>query len=1323
MTNKIKILLFENSTEEIEQTLAEIEKAKIPFDLEKVSAKDSFVSSLNTYRPDIILSDYTLPDFNSLAALRIARDIYPDIPFIIISDPVGEEAAVRCIKAGADDYVVRDNIDRLGAAMQTVFENKRTQAEKSPAEKFFTDSEETLRLVFEASNEAIWEWLPVTDEFNWSHRAADLFGLTEDDPPLNGERITKLLHPEDKQPFFDVLRSHMKYNEPFHVEFRMRQKDGTYKWFLARGNAASRNNDGTVTRMVGSVVDIQQRKEYEEALRESEERYKSLFENNHTVMLLVDPGTGRVVDANPAACTFYGYERDDLRSLRISEIIALPEDQITGRVKAIQQGEQQKFRSRHCLASGEIRDVEALTGQITVRGKRLLYSIVNDVTERRRAEEALKQSHEFYLTLFEKFPGMIWRSDKDGNIDYVNQSMLHFTGRAIEEETGWKWLEIVHPDDREMVEKSQSQYIKNRKPFQMEYRLRDRNGEYRWIIDAGKPYEDSEGNYTGYIGACYDISQRKLTEERMNHVNRLYSVLSHVNQAIVKIQDQNVLLHEVCKVSVDQGRFVMAWIGFHDTDSNTIQPVAQYGNDSGYLDSVKFSLSKDEEEYSPAQIVLTGGQSYITNDIETDPNIAAHRTEALACGFRSAASFPIQSNDSVIGVFTVYSGEVNYFNAQEIQLLEEIAEDISFAIQKIADDEKRLEAERSLQVSEERFRSLVQSMDDIVFVLDRKQRHIGVYGKWLEKFNLSEELFIGKTPREVMGPDAAKIHEDANLRALNGEHVVYTWISNSSGQERHLQTALSPLRDTDGNITGVVGVGRDVTELREAQSMQRLQSVALESAANAIVITDSNGIIQWVNKSFSEMTGYTRKEVTGINPHILKSSRHNESFYKNLWDTISSGQVWSGEIINKRKDGSLYTEEMTITPVLDDAEQISHYIAIKQDVTNQKQLQQHLFESQKLESVGTLASGIAHDFNNILGIILGYASLLDNLGIDDERHRRHLDAITKAVNRGANLVQQILTFARKTDLSLDIVKVNSIIEELTKMLEETFPKTISINKELAKNIPVIVIDQGQLHQALLNLLVNARDAILMTGEDAGEITIQTGVVPGSKLREKYPDAGPEKYISVAVTDTGIGMDESTVERIFEPFYTTKEQGKGTGLGLSVVYGIVNSYRGFIDVKSEPGTYSTFTLFLPVRPGMQSDDDQSDNIMQDLPGGNETILIVEDEALLLDALVMILEEKGYTVVTAHDGAKALEVYEKDRDSIDVVLSDVGLPKMNGAELFKRIKKINPEVQYILASGYFDPAKKKELLNAGVQAFIPKPYQPDEVLLAVRSVLDE
>ncbi len=392
---------------------------------------------------------------------------------------------------------------------------------------------------------------------------------------------------------------------------------------------------------------------------------------------------------------------------------------------------------------------------------------------------------------------------------------------------------------------------------------------------------------------------------------------------------------------------------------------------------------------------------------------------------------------------------------------------------------------------------------------------------------------------------------------------------------------------------------------------------------------------------------------------------------------------------------------------------------IVHDITERKRLEQQFFQAQKMEGLGTLAGGIAHDFNNILGIITGHVQLLDQTQCSAETLRRHAGAIGKAADRGAALVQQLLTFARKSTATLEPIQVNEIIQELHRLFTETFPKDIAIVADLDPNIPSIVADGSQIHQVILNLCINARDAM----PSGGSLFLTTNIVPSESLHMHAFSAGARHYVEIIVADTGSGMDEETCKKIFEPFFTTKEQGKGTGLGLAVVFGIVESHKGCINIRSDVGKGTAFEIYFPIQE--RSDDlliDQHE-IPAEVPGGTETVLLVEDEVLLLDIARSALESKGYTVLTAIDGEDAIALYASHRNEIHMVLSDFGLPKFTGYELYKKLALLNPNVLMIITSGFLEPGIHARIFEDGVKAFIQKPYRPYEVFRAIRRVLDD
>ncbi|MBI1808046.1 MAG: response regulator [Ignavibacteria bacterium] len=335
-----------------------------------------------------------------------------------------------------------------------------------------------------------------------------------------------------------------------------------------------------------------------------------------------------------------------------------------------------------------------------------------------------------------------------------------------------------------------------------------------------------------------------------------------------------------------------------------------------------------------------------------------------------------------------------------------------------------------------------------------------------------------------------------------------------------------------------------------------------------------------------------------------------------------------------------------------------------------------------------------------------------------DKFNQSINAVVQTISRGKALVQQLLTFARKTEVLFEPIEVNNIVREVAKMVEATFPKTITFRQQLASPMPTISADSNQLHQSLLNLCVNARDAM----PSGGTLCIETEIVYGHVLRKRFHEAREEQYVCISVSDTGIGMDSATRVRIFEPFFTTKDKGKGTGLGLAVAYGIIKSHHGFIDVESEQGRGTTFRLYFGVPVKEVKSHRLTRHETEENLSGDETILLVEDEEMLLEAVRDLLKEQGYSVLTAYDGEEAIELYEREWKNVSLVVSDMGLPKRGGWDVYLKMKEINPHVRAIFASGNIDPEKKVEMAKQGVGNFVQKPYLINDVLRQIRKVLD-
>ena len=507
-------------------------------------------------------------------------------------------------------------------------------------------------------------------------------------------------------------------------------------------------------------------------------------------------------------------------------------------------------------------------------------------------------------------------------------------------------------------------------------------------------------------------------------------------------------------------------------------------------------------------------------------------------------------------------------------------------------------------------------------------------------------------------------------------------------------------------------------DLQRSEEHLRLQAAALEAAATSIVITDEKGIILWSNHAFLEITGYPSEEIWGKSFRLLSSGKQDEAFYRNLWQTIVGGKTWHGEIINRRKDGSLYTEDQTITPVRSESGEITHFVAIKQDVTERRLLEDQLRQSQKMEAVGRLAGGVAHDFNNALGVITGYSELLQLALPPEGPLRKHAEEIQKAGRRAASLTRQLLAFSRKQLIQPTIFNLNSLVTDVDKMLRRLIGEDIDFAIVCDGKLKNVKADRGQMEQVLMNLAVNARDAM----PQGGKLLIETANTELDELYvRQHPYAKAGRYVMLSVSDTGCGMDKETQSHIFEPFFTTKEVGKGTGLGLSTVYGIMKQSEGCISVYSEPGQGTTFRLYLP-QVETTAESLGSDNKPKVLRRGTETILLVEDEESLRELTLRCLQSSGYTVLEARDGKTAIEVAQQHNGPLHLLLTDVIMPGISGRKLADNLCQSRPEMKLLFMSGYtHDLVSHHHVLDSG-SALLEKPFDIESLLTKVRDVLD-
>lgn len=537
---------------------------------------------------------------------------------------------------------------------------------------------------------------------------------------------------------------------------------------------------------------------------------------------------------------------------------------------------------------------------------------------------------------------------------------------------------------------------------------------------------------------------------------------------------------------------------------------------------------------------------------------------------------------------------------------------------------------------------------------------------------------------------------------------------------------------------------RHVSERKQAKEERTLLATTIEQAWEVIVITDSDGIIQYVNPAFAQVTGYKAEEAIGKNPRILKSGKHDEAFYSNLWNTINGGKVWRGHFINKKKDGTLYEEDATITPVSDPFGNIVNFVAVKRDVTKEVMLEKQIRQAQKMEAIGTLAGGIAHDFNNILTPIIGYAEMARGKLPEASEVCEEIDAVIKAGNRAKELIKHILTFSREEEHEFKPVQLHLIVKETLKLLRASIPATIDIRQDIDPNAGVVLADAAQMHQVIMNLCSNAEHTMREKG-GVLEVTLKAVCFNNidqydsinfcrngdkkcenivKELEEDFANANVMNikegaYIKLTVSDTGYGMNKAVMDRIFDPFFTTKSIGEGTGMGLSAVHGIVANHDGAIIVKSKLGEGSEFQVYIPL---IESDFPTDNSLKQPIPRGRESILFVDDEEAITRLCKQLLEQLGYKVEVSNSSLDALAAFRADPQKFDIVITDQTMPNMTGEKLARELLEIRPDLPIILCSGFSYTITPEKAKAIGIREYLMKPIVTRELSEAIRQQFD-
>ena len=571
----------------------------------------------------------------------------------------------------------------------------------------------------------------------------------------------------------------------------------------------------------------------------------------------------------------------------------------------------------------------------------------------------------------------------------------------------------------------------------------------------------------------------------------------------------------------------------------------------------------------------------------------------------------------------------------------------------------------------------------------------------------------GEAARQWLNADRACFEQDGACHSLE----TLTFADKS---EHLLEVTRVNIRDNTGKITGVVGISADITERHQAEERLRILSQAIEQASESIIITDKAGLIEYVNPSFTRITGYTPEEVLGEKPGVIKGAGQSPEDYERIWKTVTAESAWNSTIIACRKNGGLYPALMCIAPIRDENGQISHFVGIQQDMTTNKALEEKFMQAQKMEGIGILVAGIAHEFNNMLAGMTGNLYLAKTEVADVPSVVKHLENVENLSFRAADMIKQLLTFARKGMLVLQPFDFTLCMHAASQVAREGMPDHISFHTEFCEEKLIVKGDCAQFQQLLINLINNACDAVEGVAEPMVCLRVEAFEADDEFMRN-CPEVGDSQFVHMSVSDNGCGISDEEKAHIFEPFYSTKGVGHGTGLGLSMAYGMVQSHHGVIEVESKPGNGSVFHVYLPLL-AEENVDALGDEDSAVVPGKGEVILVVDDNAAVRRACSSVLKRTGYQVLEAADGFEAIELFTANQDRISLIIMDVVMPGLSGVDAVERINALSPDVKVIFTTGY----DKQEMLNSKLTSdeypVIFKPFSIVKLSQMIRQQLD-
>jgi PAS domain S-box-containing protein len=1025
-----------------------------------------------------------------------------------------------------------------------------------------------------------------------------------------------------------------------------------------------------------------------------EKYFRTLTENSLDVMVILNR-EGNYTYVTPSIENVNGFTPDELRGRSLLELVH-PED--APRVKEALQGAlgrpggTMKIQYRHRKKNGEWRHLE-LVGQNRLDDPDIagLVADCRDVTDRWRAEEELRSSEKQYRLLFHGNPNPMWVFDLETEAFLeVNEAAVKHYGYSREEFLAKTMADLRPPEKGGPVERI-TRETAGRNIIQ---RHRRKDGRLIDVEIFWSPI--AFGERSAALALVADVTERLRTDNR----NAIFSQVGYRLSSTTTSA-------EAARIICEAADALFKWDDF----------------------TLDLYSAERDEVFSLLTITTVGGQRVEIPSSPQPKTANALIRRVIKKGAELVSSLeakqfstvtmlaPIRKGESVIGILFVQSHTPGAYTAGDLEVLQTLADQCSGTLE-------RVRAEQDLRESQRRFRDLFENSPDAIFVEDLEGMVLDVNFAACVLHGVTREQLIGKNAVHDLIPPARRENARRDFEKLTSGKL--SWVE---GESLTADGSITPVEVRAGRVEyngqpALLLHVRDISERRAAeaavQSSEMLFRSVWENSVDGMRLTDGNGVVIAVNKAYCDLVGMKAEDMEGKpftvvyaeseNPAAILEQQH-ERFLARAANrkiqrqrTLHNGQVMALEITDS-------FIELHGQPLL--------LFSLFRDVTTQRRLEEQLRQSQKMEAIGQLAGGVAHDFNNILTVIHGHASLLVSSELE-ESATRSAQQITQAAERAAALTRQLLTFSRRQLIQPKKLDMNKIVNNMTDLLARLLGEDVALQLSYCVSPATVEADVGMMEQVLLNLAVNSRDAM----PKGGQLMVRIDIVDLNEAHvQRHPEARVGRFVCVSNSDTGHGIPTENIQRIFEPFFTTKEVGKGTGLGLATVYGIVKQHQGWVEVESAVGKGTTFRVYVPY-VGLAQADAERPTTQVAVRGGNETILLVEDEKPVRELVSRVLQKYGYQILTAGSGAEAVEVWKRHRKEISLLFTDLVMPdNMNGRELAEKLRAEQPDLKVVFTSGYSADIVGKDFKLEPELNFLQKPYHPQTLAQTVRRCLDE